>query len=294
MERFADRIAPSLPGLIARCAVEVHRRPAFAVGLYAAALAGVMASPFGRVPGRPAAPRGRGFPAAAAETPQAALLREIERAGLRAVERGYRPGEEVYTPGDPADSLYFLLSGVVRTYRIYGDFKQATTALLKDEGVFGTLDLAEEGGGSHQEDFAEAVTAARVLSVRKGALAWLVKRRPEASLALLSVFSERGRQSDELLESLLPREVADRLAALLLNLGERFGEEGGGGEGTVTIGLRLTHQQLASMIASTREAVSKVMTQFRREGLIEVRDRRIVLLDVPALSERAEGGPRAW
>ncbi len=88
------------------------------------------------------------------------------------------------------------------------------------------------------------------------------------------------------------REVASRLAALFLSLAERFGErEEDAGVGTVTIGLRLTHQQLASMIASTREAVSKAMTDLRRDGLIDVRGRRIVLLDVPALSERAEGGP---
>ena len=88
------------------------------------------------------------------------------------MERGHRADDEVYTPEDPADRLHFLLSGVVRTYRIYGNSKQATTALLKDAGV---LDLSEEGG-SHEE-FAEAVTEGRVASVRKAALAWLVKRK---------------------------------------------------------------------------------------------------------------------
>ena len=296
MDSLTHKLVSSLPGLIVRSAGEVHKRPAIAAGLYAAALVGVMASPFGGVrrPLRTTGRRGgRANPAVegAPEHPQASLLRELKRAGLRVVERVYRPGDEVYTPGDPADSLYFLLSGVVRTYRIYGDSKEATTALLKDGGLFGVLDLAEEGG-SHEE-FAEAATEARVAIVRKAALAWLVKRKPEVALALLSAFSERARQTDELLGSLLQREVAGRLAALFLNLSERFGEEEGDEAGTVTIGLRLTHHQLGSMIASTREAVSKAMTDLRREGLIGVRERRIVLLDLPALSERAEGGPAA-
>lgn len=291
MERFANKLASSLPALILRGASEIHRRPAVAAGLYAAALVGVFASPFAGVRHPLGATRseGRGLPAQGGSEPQrASVLDELEGAGLRMVERSHRPGDEVYTPGDPADSLYFLLSGVVRTYKTYGnDYKQATTALLKDGGVFGILDLAE---GGHQEEFAEAVTEVRVASVRKAALRWLVQRKPEASLALFSEFSERTRQTGELLESLLQREVASRLAAQFLSLAERFGEEDEG-TGSVTIGLRLTHQQLASMIASTREAVSKAMTDLRREGLIDIRGRRIVLLDVPALSERAEGGP---
>ena len=299
MERFANKLVSSLPGLIVRGASEVHKRPAVATVLYAAALAGVLASPFGggrgsrRAGGMNGARGASGGAEGAPDSAQASLLRELERAGLRVVERAYRPGDEVYTPGDAADSLYFLFSGVVRTYRIYGrDAKEATTALLKDGGVFGVLDLQEEGGA--HEEFAEAVTGARVAIVRKAALAWLVKRRPEVALSLFSAFSERVRQTDEVLGSILQREVAGRLAALLLSLRGRFGEEGEGDDvGTVTIGLRLTHQQLASMIASTREAVSKAMTELRREGLIEVRGRMIVLVDLPALAERAEGGPGA-
>lgn len=297
MERLTYKLASSLPGLIVRGAVEVHKRPSVAAVLYATALAGVLASPFGggrRFLHATGGHEGRGSSGTegAPEPAQASVLRELERSGLRVVERGYRTGDEVYTPGDAADSLFFLLSGVVRTYRIYGDSKEATTALLKDAGVFGILDLREEGG--YHEEFAEAVIEARVVSVRKAALAWLVRRKPEVALSLFSAFSERVRQTDELLGSLLQREVAGRLAALLLSLGDRFGEEGEGDvTGTATIGLRLTHQQLASMIASTREAVSKAMTDLRREGLIEVRGRRIVLVDLPGLSERAEGGSGA-
>jgi CRP/FNR family transcriptional regulator len=83
----------------------------------------------------------------------------------------------------------------------------------------------------------------------------------------------------------LHREVSTRLATLILNLGERFGE----GNGVVTLDMRLTHQDLANMIASTREAVSKVMSEFQRDGTIEVQNRKIVLVDKEALAERASG-----
>ena len=68
--------------------------------------------------------------------------------------------------------------------------------------------------------------------------------------------------------------AAARLTTLLLSLSDRFGETDGR---DTLLGMRLTHQDLANMIASTREAVSKVMSEFQREGAIEVQNRKIVL-----------------
>ena len=140
--------------------------------------------------------------------------------------------------------------------KAYASYKEATLALLKDRGVFGKLSLVE---GRWQDVFAEAVTDVRVARLRKSALTEVVKRCPEFAIKLFSSFSERLRQSDEVIESLLHREVSTRLATLLLNLADRFGEDDGAA-GTA-LDLRLTHQELANMIASTREAVSKVMSE---------------------------------
>ena len=216
---------------------------------------------------------------AATSAPEGFGLDDFERAGLRVVERRFEPKDTIFTPGDPDDQLYFLLSGAVRLYKIYGDYKEATTALLKDSGVFGKLNLVE---GRWQDVFAEAVTEARVASVQKAALERVMKSDPEFALRLFSSLSERLRQSDEVIESLLHREVSTRLATLLVNLGDRFGEDD-------LIDVRLTHQDLANMIASTREAVSKVMSELQRDGVIETRNRRIAILDRDALSKRASG-----
>jgi CRP/FNR family transcriptional regulator, global nitrogen regulator len=216
---------------------------------------------------------------AATSAPEGFDLDDFERAGLRVVERRFEPKDTIFTPGDPDDQLYFLLSGAVRLYKIYGDYKEATTALLKDSGVFGKLNLVE---GRWQDVFAEAVTEARVASVQKAALERVIKSDPEFALRLFSSLSERLRQSDEVIESLLHREVSTRLATLLVNLGDRFGEDD-------LIDVRLTHQDLANMIASTREAVSKVMSELQRDGVIETRNRRIAILDRGALSRRASG-----
>jgi CRP-like cAMP-binding protein len=204
-----------------------------------------------------------------AAAPEHLGLEDFEEAGIRVADRRFGAKDMIFTPGNPDDKLYFLLEGTVRLYKIYGEYKEATVALLKDEGVFGELSLDE---GSWQNVFAEAVTEVRVVGVRKSMLVEVIKRRPKFAMKLLFSFSERLRQSEEVIESLLDREVSARLATLLLNLSDRFGETNGSG---TVLNVRLTHQDLANMIVSSREAVSKVMSEFQRDGLIEVRNRRI-------------------
>ena len=209
--------------------------------------------------------------------PQYLCLEDFQREGIRVAERRYAAKETLFAPGDSGSQLYFLLDGTVRLYRIYGGYKEATVALLKNEGVFGELGLDE---GSRQSVFAEALTGVTVAVVRKSILTEVIKRRPEFALKLFFSFSERLRQSDEVIESLLDREVSARLATLLSNLGDRFGEADGS---ATVLKVRLTHQDLANMIVSTREAVSKVMSEFQRDGLIEVRNRTISV--TPQLAE---------
>ena len=165
---------------------------------------------------------------AVTSAPEGFELKDFEEAGLRAVERKFGPKDVIFTPGDPDDQLYFLLSGTVRLYKIYGDYKEATTALLKEGGIFGKLSLAE---GRWQDVFAETVTEARVASIQKSAIERVIKSRPDFALKLFSSFSERMRQSDEVIESLLHREVSTRLATLLINLSDRFGQDRWGGPG---------------------------------------------------------------
>jgi CRP/FNR family transcriptional regulator, global nitrogen regulator len=210
-------------------------------------------------------------------------LEDFEEAGIRVVERRYGSEDDIFAPGDPDGHLYFVLSGTIRLYKIYGDYKEATVALLKDGDVFGELSLQEEKTG--QSVFAQALTDVRVTVVRKSVLAEVLKRCPEFAFKLFASFSERLKQSEEFTGCLLEREVSARLTTLLQNLGHRFGETDGS---ATVLDIRLTHQDLANMIASTREAVSKVMSEFQREGLIEVRNRKIVLS--PCMASDSLGG----
>lgn len=281
-----DRLIQYLIGKLVVGGTAAIKKPKLAVFLYALALLGVYHSPDRSRASATRAVRRipEEMPNQEREDPTKFVLEQLEKAGLRSTERLLGPGEAIYSPGESADQLHFLRSGTVRIYKLYGGYKEATVGLLKDGGMFGRPDF-EEGG--IQEDFAEAMTPSTVVSVRKPVLTWLAMRDPKVSMALFSALSKKTRLSEEFSKVLLPREVSSRLAALLLSLSERVGVEQ---DGNILIDLRLTHQALADMIASTREAVSKAMSEFQREGFVSRSGRGgFVIVDQWSLRERAEG-----
>lgn len=229
--------------------------------------------------GTPAA----GRPASAQDREEQAVfvVRRLEEAGVPMARRSYAAGELVYASGDADGHLCFLLDGRVRVYKPYGAYKEATVALLGEGDLFGEPSLRPSEG---HRDSAEALTDCQVAWVSKVALEGHVSRDPACALSLMVAFCKWAQQREQVVALLLPRGVRSRLAALLLALSDRFGEEA---EPGVTIGIRLTHRRLAEMVACTREAVSKEMADLERKGHIETRnrERRIVLLDRRRLGE---------
>jgi CRP-like cAMP-binding protein len=96
-------------------------------------------------------------------SPRGFGLNGFERAGVSVVEQRTKAKDTIFTPGDPDDRLYFLLSGAVRLYEIYGDYKEATTALLEKEAVFGKLTLIK---GRWQNVFSETTADPRLASLK--------------------------------------------------------------------------------------------------------------------------------
>src|SRR5215204_5527531 len=165
------------------------------------------------------------------------VVRRLEEAGVPVARRNYAAGELLYASGDTDGYLCFLLAGQVRVYKPYGAYKEATVALVDEDGVFGEPSL--QPGGGHR-DCAEALTDCQVARVSKAALEAHVLRDPACAMALMVAFCRWARQREQVVERLLPRNVRSRLSALLLTLADGFGEETRPG---LVIGLRFTHQR---------------------------------------------------
>jgi CRP/FNR family transcriptional regulator len=204
----------------------------------------------------------------------------LEEAKVRIAQRRYQAGQTIYYRGEPDRYLYFLTEGVLKIYKSYGGHKEAIVALLEEGNVFGVPDLRAH---SAHRDSAEAIVWSRIAVVDKVALAEHVRRDPKCALALLIVYAQWVQRRERTVVRLAHRDTRARLARVLLELADRFGEPK---EGEVAIETRLTHLMLAEMTASSRVGVSKEMVRFRREGVIKTRGKsQIVLLDQPRLAQ---------
>ncbi len=207
------------------------------------------------------------------------LLAILRGMGIASADRVYQPGDAIYNEGEYGDALYVLISGVVKLFRPYSGSKEATLRLLKSWDVFGHLAFA---GEAKQRAYAEAVTECKVTKVPKIFIERAIRREPRAALKMMTLLELRLVQYEELVRCLLPRETEVRLANLLPILARKFGERGDDGR-SVTIDLRLTHQDLAAMVASTRESVTKVLNEMRNRGIVEIEGGRITLKDYATL-----------
>src|SRR4028119_58904 len=206
------------------------------------------------------------------------LLRLLEEMGIATADRTYGPGDAVYREGEYGDALYILVSGVMKLFRPYSGSKEATLRLLRSWDIFGHLAFA---GEARQRAYAEAVTDCLVTKVPKIFVERAVRQEPRVAFKIMTLLELRLVQYEELVKCLLPRETEVRLANLLPLLAQKFGERQ---DGAVIIDLRLTHQDLAAMVASTRESVTKVLNEMRNRDLIEIEAGRITLKDARALT----------
>jgi CRP/FNR family transcriptional regulator len=203
----------------------------------------------------------------------------MEEMGIATADRTYRPGDAVYREGEYGDALYVLVSGVMKLFRPYSGSKEATLRLLRSWDIFGHLAFA---GEARQRAYAEAVTECRVTKIPKVFVERAVRQEPRVAFKIMTLLELRLVQYEELVKCLLPRETEVRLANLLPLLAQKFGDRQ---DGAVIIDLRLTHQDLAAMVASTRESVTKVLNEMRNRDLIEIEAGRITLKDSRALAK---------
>lgn len=205
------------------------------------------------------------------------LFADLDRATL-ATLNGITPmvtvprGSVILRPGEAAQVLYLLKRGRVRLYRLTPDGRELTLAILGDGNVFGATETVALGS---PEMYAKAMDDALVCAMRQGDVERLLRAHPEVALRLVSLLSQRVCELESLVESLAHEDVRQRLLHLLLHLAGDFGVEET--DGFTRLDLPLTHEDLATMIGSTRETVTVTLSRLVRENVVRTGRREIAL-----------------
>ena len=200
------------------------------------------------------------------------LLAAIRHARIPTIERRYETGDLVCAEEDQGSALHLVSDGVVRLSAVRSGAKEAVVRLAGPWQPAGIPAFAEAPGGAIR---AEAFTPCGVVKVPKVFVERAVRENPGISLGLASLLSLEVSRREELYQCLLPRTTEARLARLLPVLARDFGEPSAGG---TVIGLRITHYDLAAMVASTRESVTAAVGALRRRGILKKKAGTITIL----------------
>jgi CRP-like cAMP-binding protein len=192
-------------------------------------------------------------------------------------------GQQILTPDDPPDRIHIIKKGRVRVYRVTPDGKQLTLDIHERGTILGDMSLL--GQSRLPEAFADAIDDAVICTITPDQLRQLIERFPTIGVNLIRHLSGRLQSAERELESLAYQRVDQRLARKLLDLARRFGSST---EGGTLIDARLTQQELAEMIGTTRETLAHTLSDFRRRGLLATVQHRVVIRDAERLAGIAD------
>jgi len=184
---------------------------------------------------------------------------------LQGVRMRFQRNEEIFGEGEPAAHVYRVVSGAVRTVRFSADGRRQIMAFHLPGDVFG-LEPNKQHGCS-----AEAVSDAEVSGVRRSMIETAADQHIAAAQALLGLVSRELQCSQEHAHVLGRKGACERVAAFLLQLGERVASRR-------EIDLPMSRADIADYLALTIETVSRAFTQMERDKSIALPSSRHVVV----------------
>lgn len=196
-----------------------------------------------------------------------------------ALEQKFKRGETLFLEGQKAAGFYAVVAGKVKIFKLSMDGKEQILHIFGAGECFGEVPVF---AGGNFPAHAEAIDDTTVLFFLRNAFVELVKKEPSIAMNMLAVLSKRLRQFTHLIEDLSLKEVPGRLAAYLLYLSERKGRSD-------HLTLDITKGQLASLLGTIPETLSRILGKMVQLQCIEVQGRHITLLDRDAIESLAAG-----
>lgn len=206
-------------------------------------------------------------------------LAEIEKMAHLFHEQDYKAKEVIFAEGDLGDAIYLLKTGHVRLYRITEDGKEISLAILGPGDVFGELALFEE---AQRQTFAEALDAAHICASSVDDFTRLMGHKPQFTMMVAREVARRRTDVETRFAGMAYGSVRGRLLQALRRLAEEHGAVQP--DGGVRINIRLSHQELANLIGTSREACTIALGTLQKGGLLRLdADRHIVIAQIERL-----------
>ena len=196
-----------------------------------------------------------------------------------AIDKHFLKGQTVFSEGDEGNGFYVVVSGLVKVFKLSINGKEQILHIFGPGEPFGEVPVF---AGQDFPAHAEAIAESRLLFFPREAFTALISENPSLALNMLALLSMRLRHFTVQVEQLSLKEVPGRLAAYLLYLSDEKG-------GETSVDLNISKGQLASLLGTIPETLSRIFARMMQQGLVEVEGRRINMTDRSGLEELAMG-----
>jgi len=209
--------------------------------------------------------------------------RQYEELAMIVADQVFKRGESIFSEDDEGSGLYVVNSGRVKIFKLSVEGKEQILHIFGPGEPFGEVAVFT---GKRFPAHAEALEETRVFFFPRRDFIGLIRKDPSLALNMLAILSLRLRRFSALIENLSLKEVPGRLAAYFLFLGE-------GKKTPEDVTLEISKNQLASLLGTIPETLSRILSRMTREGFIVSKgQRKIRILDRKGLEELANGERR--
>ena len=204
---------------------------------------------------------------------------QLQELATIVVDREFRRGQTIFLEGEEGNGFYVVNTGKVKIFKLSPDGKEQIIHIFGSGEPFAEVPVF---AGQRFPANAEALEDSRLFFFPRAAFLELIRQHPSLALNMLAVLSRRLRQLAGLVEDLSLKEVPARLAAYLLYQSDR-------GAGTPEFELEIAKGQLASLLGTIPETLSRILAKLVKEGLILSSGPRITIVDKAGLQALAAG-----
>ncbi len=202
---------------------------------------------------------------------------EIDKILTNSLVRPVKKNSTLFVKGDEGDRLFAILKGRVKISVVSEEGREIVLAVMREGDFFGEIAFLD---GCHRTADATVIEEAEIMSISRADFFPLVESHPEIYLKIIQILCDRLRITNETIEDSIFLTIPARVAKTLLKLGASYGQEQ---NGRIHFNIRISQQELANIIGTSREVVNRHIRQLQNDKVISVEERHIIINDIAAL-----------
>ncbi|MGX6442527.1 Crp/Fnr family transcriptional regulator [Neobacillus sp. K501] len=205
---------------------------------------------------------------------------ELGKVADIAITREWKKQSHVFLQGDPLENVYFICDGKVKVYKSDIHGKEQIVAMMKKGEMFPHVGFFRKGD---YPAYAEVLEHSTLIAVPISKFESVLIENPELCIKVFKVLGEKIVDLQNRLEEQILNNTYEQIVKLLIRLAQKHGKELE--DGTILLKSEFTNKDLANMIGTTRETISRTLTKMKKDELIEADVNGHMILDIDVLLE---------